>query len=564
MHRLIGRQAWLAALLVVTATLCFGRAIYGGVVAFSPVPFWDMWEGVMGFYLRLAEGDPSIWWAQHNEHRIVLARLIFLADFQLCGGGGQCLIVANYLVHAVGVGLLAWLGVWLTKSRSAEDRWITQAVVVVLSYLWTQSENFTWGFQSQFFMAQVLPLLTFVLGAHFNVRRESAWLFWAALLVGACSVLTMASGVLALPMLCVMAACFRWPWPRILVVSLTTLVALTAYFFDFQRPAGHGGVLHSFLTLPLQSVGYFLMYLGSPFHFLAGQEHSGVVAAAGAGALLIAWLMAIAWQLQRVQTWSAEVTALLAMLAYLLLQAVATAGGRVVFGMEQALASRYTTPALMAWCCVFLLHMAVRPVARPLSRSFGSAGLLLALATLVLSYQWRATRAPHQLLADRELAGLAAVMNVADESALRAVYHSPARVAGYVSGVSRLGVGPFVRSPWTDWPELMTQVEMTSSSAACMGAIDRLMPIEGQSRFMRIEGWLFDGGARAVPRKVLVLDERGRVMGHALTGNPRADVKAAVGRDALKSGFRGYVLSEARQMRLILLGRSHACQWRAE
>jgi hypothetical protein len=183
---------------------------------------------------------------------------------------------------------------------------------------------------------------------------------------------------------------------------------------------------------------------------------------------------------------------------------------------------------------------------------------------VVLSYQWRATRTPHQLLADRELAGLAAVMNVADEAAIRAVYHTPSQVADYVSGVSRLGVGPFVQPPWTRWPELMTQVEMPPSLSACRGAIDRLTPIEGQSRFTRIEGWLFDGAAMAVPREVLVLDERGRVVGHALTGNPRTDVKEAVGRDALRSGFRGYVLSEAKQFRLILVGRSPACRWRAE
>lgn len=564
MRRLKCREAWLAALLVATAIFSFARAIYGGVVAFSPVPFWDMWEGVMGFYLRLAEGDLSVWWAQHNEHRIVLARLIFLADFRLCGGGGQCLIMANYLVHALGVGLFVWLGWRITKARSSDDRWITLAVIVALSYLWTQSENFTWGFQSQFFMAQVLPLLTFVLAALFNARRGAAWLFWAAVVAGAGSVLSMASGVIVLPMLCGLAAWFRWPWPRVLVVVFVTLAAVIAYFADFHRPSGHGGVLHSFLNLPLESAGYFLMYLGSPFHFLVGQGHFGAVVAAGAGGLMIAWLATVTWQLRRTLAWSVEETALFAMLTYLLLQAVATAGGRVVFGMEQALASRYTTPAVMAWCCVFLLHMAVRPVGNRLSRAFVPAGLLLVLALTVLSYQLRATRTPYQLLSDRDLAGLAALMNVSDAPAIRAVYHTPDRVAGYVADVSRLGVGPFVQAPWVEWPELMTQIDTPSAMAVCLGAIDRLTPIEGQTRFTRIEGWLFDGEAKASPRRVLVLDEHDRVVGHALTGNPRMDVKDAVGRKALKSGFRGYVLSEATRKLLTLQGQSHACRWRAE
>ncbi|MGD4365427.1 hypothetical protein QT713_22860, partial [Xanthomonas citri pv. citri] len=47
---------------------------------FSPVPFWDMWDGGLGFYVRQMT-DVSQWWAQHNEHRIVLSRILGIPTF---------------------------------------------------------------------------------------------------------------------------------------------------------------------------------------------------------------------------------------------------------------------------------------------------------------------------------------------------------------------------------------------------------------------------------------------------------------------------------------------------
>jgi hypothetical protein len=37
--------------------------------------------------------------------------------------------------------------------------------------------------------------------------------------------------------------------------------------------------------------------------------------------------------------------------------ALATAGGRLIFGIEQALTSRYMTPSLMAWAALFVIIM---------------------------------------------------------------------------------------------------------------------------------------------------------------------------------------------------------------
>lgn len=46
---------------VAMTMLVVGLAVVGGVRAYSPVPYWDMWDGYIGFFLRVADGDFSIW-----------------------------------------------------------------------------------------------------------------------------------------------------------------------------------------------------------------------------------------------------------------------------------------------------------------------------------------------------------------------------------------------------------------------------------------------------------------------------------------------------------------------
>jgi hypothetical protein len=57
--------------------LMAGLAVAGVCRAYSPVPFSDMWDGYLHFFMQVSDGDSGAWWRQHNEHRIVLARLLF-------------------------------------------------------------------------------------------------------------------------------------------------------------------------------------------------------------------------------------------------------------------------------------------------------------------------------------------------------------------------------------------------------------------------------------------------------------------------------------------------------
>jgi hypothetical protein len=94
-------------------TACFILACAGGVVGYSPVPFWDMWDGTVLFLHNFLAGDWTALFSQHNEHRIVLTRLLFLVEYAVLDGSGRYLIAANYVFALLAAATfwraLAWL-----------------------------------------------------------------------------------------------------------------------------------------------------------------------------------------------------------------------------------------------------------------------------------------------------------------------------------------------------------------------------------------------------------------------------------------------------------------------
>jgi hypothetical protein len=145
-------------------------AILGTIRSYSPVPFWDMWDGFLQFYLKVSEQDWGAWWVGHNEHRIVLSRIFFWLDLRFFGGTGWFSLSATYLFIVV-VGAF-FTSIWCEQTGSSQagdlliggDRsrkisdWYMLFFLMAWIFSWSKYENLTWAFQSQFILAQLLPL----------------------------------------------------------------------------------------------------------------------------------------------------------------------------------------------------------------------------------------------------------------------------------------------------------------------------------------------------------------------------------------------------------------------
>ena len=205
------------------------------------VPFLDEWDEAP-FFSHLAGGTVSFpeLAAQHNEHRILMARLAFAVLFKLTG---EWNVIVFMLFSALLAAFMA--GVWsYGLSRLGVAPWVIVLSSLVLASP-VQYENMIWGFQIQFYTLS-LSMIAGVFAIALSGRLT--WIaVIAAILAGFVATFSIASGVLAWVVMGVSLVVIALPDSRGLVSLLRdrrAVVRLAVF-------AGAG-----FLTLMLFFTGY--------------------------------------------------------------------------------------------------------------------------------------------------------------------------------------------------------------------------------------------------------------------------------------------------------------------
>lgn len=128
-------------------------ALLGYVWAFArDVPWWDDWDLVP--VLSGREPASAAWlWERHNEHRIVVPRLIHLALAAPAGADFRAAAYVNGLGLAAGA-----LALILAARRLRGHTSCADALFPLLLLHWGQYDNLLWSFQVQFVSSTVLFL----------------------------------------------------------------------------------------------------------------------------------------------------------------------------------------------------------------------------------------------------------------------------------------------------------------------------------------------------------------------------------------------------------------------
>ncbi len=527
-------------------------AVVGGVRAYSAVPFWDMWDSYLPMADRAASSDWSVWWRQHNEHRIVLSRLLFWLDLRWFGGGSWFLIAVNYLLVLLGAVLFCRLLRQAAASSKRElDQHALAALIVASLFFWSQHENLTWAFQSQFILAQLLPLSA--LYVLYRSIQGGGIQFALACLLGVLSAGTMANGILALPLMTIYALLTRQGARRASVLAALSAVVLFAYFHDYVSPAGHGA-LSQVWHRKEQFVRYVAIYLGSPLYFALGEGRIGKTVALLAGLFLIGCWVRFAWLNLRRPHQAALQLALLFFIAYIVGTASGTAAGRMQINMTPAF--RYTTPALMAWAALLALSAPTLLALHGRRRQLAYGALALLMLPM-LKFQFKALDSHADEVFDRSVAALAIELRVHDKVEIGHVYPSTEVIARSTQAADNQR-SVFGMYPYRGARTHMGTVFAPAALPACMGALDSAGLIEGEGRFLRVDGWLYDPAGKTVPQVVRLLDPEGKQVGYALGGSRRDDVAATQGRAARLAGYRGYLESVVSGQALTLRGEGPA------
>ncbi len=325
------------------------------------MPYGDEWT-----LLGAATGQQPLtldWlWSQHNEHRLLLPKLIYLGLGQLSGFDFRAGPLFNVLALS-GLSLLLMLAVRATRGHTR----ITDAVFPLALLHWGQYLNLLWGFQVTYVTSVILvgSLLTVI----FRCNRQLS--LRGAILTAFCLVALALGGLEGLiyvpPIACwlVIVGINRWqsgePGGRsrgLLMVGLAVLpmVFVGLYFVDFNRSAPEAawpGIVASVATS--------LQFLSNGL----GPATKEIWPASGL--LILAACTWSGWLLVRVyrnRPCERERTiGFLLFFAATVLLALAVGFGRAWMGPKAGFMPRYVTLAVPLLCFLYLL---VETYPRPL------------------------------------------------------------------------------------------------------------------------------------------------------------------------------------------------------
>jgi hypothetical protein len=533
--------------IVLLAASIVAAAIIGAMRYYSPVPLGDMWNGYLDFFMEVQNGNHAAWWTQHNEHRIVLARLLFWMDLSFFNGRGVSLIVANYLIVGASASVLCF-GIRRALRGTVDPSLATamQALVWGGAFFWSQQENLTWGFQSQFFLAQLLPLAGLSALARVKAAPEARTpgiAISCALGVAACG--TMANGVLALPLMVAYALVVGIRRRDVLILATVTVTTVLIYLYGYASGAGHAPLLQTLRADPLGIAGFVLTYLGNPVAYISALRGTGNIAPMVVGATMLTAALVVAVRGWKSRAEQPLTYAMLTFIAYVAATALGTALGRLTGTLDQALISRYTTPPIMAWCALLvavLPDIANRRIFRRVALVMAPVALLALLPT-----QATALSRHSDLRFQKELGALALALDVRDERAIAPIFPFTDWAMTIAKKARERHLSVFGFLPLADARASMGSVPARQTATDCSGSVVAIEAVADGQEFSRIRGRIQRRATDSVSERIEIVGADGRIVGLALDGAPKiTSSRPASGQDRLQaSDFAGYALTSA-------------------
>jgi hypothetical protein len=502
-----GRPA-LTFLVLALPALWVGWLIYHYGV---DTPWEDEWDSTRLLLEKMQAGTLGLgdFFAFHNEHRIFFPSLLTLGLAKLTHWNVRAELLMIWILACL-CSLNLWRVAQVTVWRSSRTRhWLLLGTnVLLLSPL--QWENLLWGFQIGFFLP--LATMTACLWVAPSLRRPFDFL--ATMVLCLISTFSIASGFaswfLTAPLLLLWNGKTRARGEKIwwLIWASVGIVSVCLYFHGFARPAAHRSPMEA-IKHPLLAVQFALAYLGNPFCSGTAFEQASIAQIAGA-ALVIALFFSVVylWRWRRDRTFLAHSLPWLSLSSIALVNGVLTTLGRVGFGMNTAMSSRYVSFAIMLpigllfLVSLFLRHWHERsPVNVNSARvtmgfvSFVTALTLLFLGATIHSLQfWR-------LFQHDRLTGKAALLfvDVLDEpeALVRYIHWSHWTLKAWTEGIDRLGyLHPrLVRS--NDVREIASE-----SDGETMGEINQFVRIPTGE--LTVSGWAILPGKHRIADSVLL------------------------------------------------------------
>jgi len=189
--------------LTIFVLILFGSRLVLIDYAGSRLPFWDQWDAqAFNLFSPWLNGtfDGQTLFAPHNEHRIFFTRLLTLSLLEI---NGQWDTLVEQVVNAVLQIINAII--LIVALRSFFGHRIENYAFVLIGILWILPfgwENTLFGFHSPFYLMFMFTLLAIV---YLLTSNTLSWKWWIGAFCALCAFFNLASGLLLLPVLALIA-----------------------------------------------------------------------------------------------------------------------------------------------------------------------------------------------------------------------------------------------------------------------------------------------------------------------------------------------------------------------
>ncbi len=563
-YNLTKRVRSLASSENVLAATCVGSMLaflamlrIGVTNAYSGVPFWDEWNGSLEFISNFGKENISSIFVQHNEHRIILFRLIALFNYHVLNGQIWFLVAVNLVIL---VGIIHILFRYF--ALVLESKWITKpqvkisliSILVIIQSSWMQEQNINWGFQSQFLLGIYLPLVAFFFLQKYWLSDKKST-FYLAILFGVLSAGTFASGIVVLPlMLLGSLLCKRDP-KEVLKLSVFALFIVILYFQGYSTPGQHSNPLASLVFNTLEVLKYTAVYLTSPIIKSISERNFAIIILVLIGFTYVITSFFFRAIIKR-NFISGEGVLILPIL-FLTSFIGLTALGRANFGAREALASRYVSVTLVLYVLIALVFIAKRLTSRELAIKHLWVTLALVVTLLLPSQLDALTRNNNAF--DQRLSALGLNLGLRDDEQVSRIFPSPQYLYDFAPKIVFASKGIF-GTPFFEKARGGKNLKTSNYNINdCEIRIDQVFPSADKS-FEKVFGWSFIRDVNQPIGDFLVLNSGGKIVGAGISGAIRSDVDSYLKMKNVDAGFAFYLMETGTNLIIIDISNKLVCK----
>jgi hypothetical protein len=349
-------------------------------------------------------------------HRLLLPKLLFIADYHLAAGSNYLSLTVSLLLH-IGACALLLHSVCAQENFDRQDKRLFVAIVLLFFFSTTQIYNLIYTSDNQVVISNALA----VLSAWYFVRQRILLAY--GVLIAAC--LSHSSSLMLLPAFILLNIALQCPLKTILLQIFFSALWLGLYVSGADPLDNPTNTLPLWQQLPTALVGVLMQaegivrYIG--LHLSSPTSRLWPTAGIVISYLSIAYLFYVVWRVYRKRKSLDRTEMLFLCLAlYVFFIAVITACGRQIYP-NSALTDRYQTLVMTYWpSLLFLLYRDLKGITSwsfPIISIFSLALLLPHQYNKAVEMAWLSSRV--------QVAHTAATVGITDMDTVAATLSHP-------------------------------------------------------------------------------------------------------------------------------------------